>query len=236
MTTQAHPNQPWSSMPGWGIVADLTPPELIASRHLKVLRKWIATGLVIMLLACVAGYVLATQKRSSASNALESVQARTAQLEADARKYGGITKLQGTVTAVQAQVSQLMSGDVDLVKLMGGISSSLPATMTIKQEAVTISLAGAASSGKAGTTTSKSGSGLDTSGNTPIGNVTISGVSHTLDDLAVYVDRLAAIPGVVDVVPLSNVVDATGVQYSVSLTLTDKLLSHRFDVSKNGGK
>ena len=62
MTTHAQPNQPWSSMPGWGIVADLTPPELIASRHLKVLRKWIVLGLVVLVVACVAGYVLAAQK------------------------------------------------------------------------------------------------------------------------------------------------------------------------------
>ena len=57
MTTHAQPNQPWNGMPGWGIVADLTPPELIASRHLKVLRKWIVLGLVVLVLACVAGYV-----------------------------------------------------------------------------------------------------------------------------------------------------------------------------------
>ena len=50
------------------------------------------------------------------------MQARTAQLQADARKYAGITKLQGTVTEVQAQIAKLMSADVDLVKLMGQIT------------------------------------------------------------------------------------------------------------------
>ncbi len=155
------------------------------------------------------------------------------QLQATSRKYTGITKIQGTVTDVQAEIAKLMSADVDLVQLMGQIRASLPASMTIKQESVTISLAGAASAGTAGST---SGAGLDTSGRAHIGNVTISGVGKTLDDLSIYASKLAAIPGIVDVVPTSNVADETGVQYSLQFVLTDKLLSHRFDVSKNGGK
>ena len=231
MTTQAQPNQPWSSMPGWGIVADLTPPELIASRHLKVLRKWIVTGLVLLLVACAGGYVLAARKHSAASSALADVQVRTTQLQVNARQYAGITTLQSTVTGVQTQIARLMGADVDLVKLLGEIRSSLPATMTIKQETVTLSLAGVAAAGA-----SKSGVGLDTSGHPQIGNITISGSGHSLVDLSAYVDKLKVIPGVVNVVPVSNTADQTGMQFSLSLGLTDVLLSHRFDVSKNGGK
>jgi hypothetical protein len=154
-------------------------------------------------------------------------------LQVDASKYSGITRLQGSVTDIQAQIAKLMASDVDLVTLMARIRAALPPTMTIKQETVTISLAGAASSGATG---SKSGTGLDTTGQTRIGDVTISGAGQTLDDLSVYVDKLATIPGVVDVVPTSNVANANAVQYSLTFGVTDKLLSHRFDVSKNGGK
>jgi hypothetical protein len=42
--------------------------------------------------------------------------------------------------------------------------------------------------------------------------------------------------GRVDPYPLSNQTEATGVKYSVQLTLTDELLTHRFDVSKKGTK
>ncbi len=116
---------------------------------------------------------------------------------------------------------------------MGRIRDVLPATMTISQEMVTITIA---VPGVAGSDGSGSGSGLDTSGAVGIGNIKIAGTGRTLDDLAVYVDKLARIPGVVDVVPLSNVLDKKGVQYSVALGMTDLLLSHRFDLSKNGGK
>jgi hypothetical protein len=233
MTTLTRPREIWSTMPGWGISVDLTPPELIASRQLKVLRKFIVLGLVAVLLLCAGAFVLAGRKHSAASAALEKVQIRTAQLESESHKFGGVTRLQGTVTQVQAQIAKLMGDDVDLVALMGRIRGVLPSTMTISQELVTITLAapGVANGGGSG-----SGNGLDTSGAVGIGNIKIAGTGRTLDDLSVYVDKLARIPGVIDVVPTSNVLDKKGVQYSVALGMTDLLLSHRFDLSKNGGK
>ena len=232
MTTATRPRAMWSTMPGWGIIVDLTPPELINSRHLKVLRKWIVSGLIALVAVCAVGYVLAEQKRSSASDALNQVQSQTTQLQAQTRKFVGVTQVQGTVTEVQVQVAKVMRGDVDLVKLMAQIRTALPSTMTIKEEAVTVSLAGAASAKPA----AANGSGLDTSGRTRVGNVTISGTARKMDDLSAYVDKLSAITGVVAVVPISNVADAAGVSYSLSLGFTDKLLSHRFDGSRNGGK
>jgi hypothetical protein len=231
MSTMVAPQKVWSTMPGWGIYADLTPPELVNSRRLKSLRKAIVAALVALLVLCAGGYVLAARKHAAASGELDSVQAQTAQLQANASRYAVVTKIQGTVTDVQAKVATLMSGDVDLVKLIAQIRSSLPPTMTIKQEAVTITIAASA-----GAQASASGTGLDTSGRPQIGTVTVSGAAKSMDDLSVYVDALKVIPGVVDVLPLSNVTDATGVQYNLSLGLTDVLLSHRFDTSKNGSK
>ena len=54
MTTMATPQQIWNTMPGWGIVADLTPPELIATRRLRLLRKLLAAGLSVLLVLLVA--------------------------------------------------------------------------------------------------------------------------------------------------------------------------------------
>jgi hypothetical protein len=226
--TTIHGNQLWNTMPGWGIVADLTPPELLNSRRLKLLRKLITAGLVAILVLCVGGYVLAARKQTAASGALADVQMRTTQLQAQGRQYRGITKIQGTVAAVQAQVATLMNGDVDLTKLMAKIRTGLPATMTLEQEAITISVAGVAAS------KSKSNPSLDRSGHLQIGNVTLSGTGQTLDDLPAFVDALSVLTGVIDVVPTTNTTDKTGMQFTVTLGLTDQLLSHRFDAPKNG--
>jgi hypothetical protein len=222
--------QLWNTMPGWGIVADLTPPELLNSRRLKVLRKVITAGLVAILVLCVGSYVLASRKHTAASGALADVQSRTVQLKAQERKFRGITKIEGTVAQIQAQVATLLSGDVDLSTLMVKIRTSLPATMTIKQESITISLAGVAPS------SSKGSVGVDLSGHRQIGNIILSGAGQTLVDLSAFVDALKVLPGVINVIPTSNTADKTGMQYSLTLGLTDQLLSHRFDKSKNGSK
>ena len=119
-----------------------------------------------------------------------------------------------------------MGGDVDLAALMGELRSNLPATMGISEETITISTAGVAS---ADSSAAAAGS-LDTSGLPRIGTITISGTGQTLDDLSDYVDRLNTITGLVDVLPVANIAGPSGTQFSVTMGLTDALLSHRFDV------
>jgi hypothetical protein len=217
----------WSAMPGWGIAADLTPKELINARQLKVLRKVMAAGFVALLVVGAGGYYLAAAENSSASADLVTVSDRTAQLQGVSHGYADVVSIQQSVGQVKAQVAQVMSADVDLAGLMGDLSSSLPDTMTITQEAITISTAGVAG-------TSETASGLDTSGLPRIGNVKIGGTGQTLDDLADYIDRLHTVPGLVDVLPVTNTVStsgASGTQFSVSAGLTNAAFSHRFDVA-----
>jgi uncharacterized protein HemX len=211
-------------MPGWGIAADLTPPELVNSRQLKVLRRWLVVALVALLVACAGGYVLAVRQHSNATTALSQVEDHTLELQASVRRYGTVTQIQSKVSEVDAEIASVMAGDVDLAKLFTEIRTVLPSTMTISAESVTISLAGIASA--AGST-----SGLDTSGLARIGNVSLSGTGATLDDLAAYVDQLKLVVGVVDVLPISNTRGTSGAQYSLTFGLTSALISHRFDVA-----
>lgn len=217
----------WNSMPGWGIAADLIPPELINARQLKVIRKLLAIGLVVLLAVCAGGYYLAVRENTSASSDLSSVQDETMQLQKASQLYSGVIAIQGSITQVKAQVAKLMVGDVDLVALIGSLQTNLPATMTIDQLAITISTAGVASA--AGVA---AGSGLDTSGLPRIGTLTIGGTGQALTDLSDYVDNLDAVDGLVDVVPVSNSASdaGAGTTYSLTIGLTNALLSHRFDV------
>ena len=215
----------WTTMPGWCTAADLIPPELINARRLTVLRKLMVVGVVVLLGVCAGGYYLAARDNTAASADLASAQDRTLQLEAQSRSYAGVVQIQGSVSLVQAQIATVMSGDVDLVALMGQLESNLPKTMTIGQESIVISPAGVAAG--SGTPTS---AGLDTSGLPRIGSITLSGTGKTLDDLSDYVDRLHAITGLVDVVPISNTKSSAGAgtQYNMQIGLTNALLSHRF--------
>lgn len=216
----------WSTRPGWGIAADLIPPELINSRQLTLLRKLMAGGLALLLLMCAGGYYLAKRQNTAASAANATVAARTLQLQREAGQYTNVTRIEGTVAQVQGQVATLMTGDVDLVSLLKRLRSALPAPMTINQESVTLTPATLAAAAAG------SGTGLDTSGLARIGTITVGGTGRALTDLATYVDRLKAVPGLVDVTPVSNAASKDGTQYSLTVGLTSAALSHRFDVVK----
>src|ERR1700712_1476913 len=190
----------WNSLPGWGIAANLIPPELIAARRLRSLRKFLTAGIAVLLLIGGFGYYLAATENSTAAADLVSAQDRTTQLLEQSRGYADVIAIQGTISGVHSHLVQVMSADVDLAALMGELSSALPETMMITQESINISPAGAAGDPRART----SASGLDTSGLPRIGTITIVGTGQTLDDLPDYLDRLRAIDGVVDVLPVSN--------------------------------
>jgi hypothetical protein len=217
----------WNSLPGWGIAANLIPPELIAARRLRSLRKLLTAGIAVLLLIGGFGYYLAATESSTAAADLTSAQGRTTQLLDQSRGYADVIAIQGTISDVHSQLAQVMSADVDMAALMGELSSALPETMKINQESITISPAGAAGE-ESGT---GAAGGLDTSGLPRIGTITIVGTGQTLDDLSDYLDRLRAIEGLVDVLPVSNSLSGTsGTEFNVTAGLTDAALSHRFDI------
>jgi hypothetical protein len=232
MTTISSPAQIWNTMPGWGIVADLTPPELTASRRLAVIRKALLVGLISLVVLLLIGYGYAFRTKHVASSALAAEQARTSRLLIEQNKYGVVTQLHGSIASVDVQLASLMNGDVGFSTTVGQLVSALPPTMAISDLEVQVSPAGAAAATAAqGATTS-----LDTSGHQAIGRVTVSGSSHSLDDLPGYLAKLKQITGVIDVVPVSNQVSGPAVQFNVTLSLTDQVLTHRFDLSKVAGR
>ena len=174
--TADHPTM-WSSMPGWGIAADLIPPELITARRLKAVRKLIAAGAVALVLVGTGGYYVASRENATAASDLASVQDETSRLHAESRLYSAVVSIQGSVSQVRTQIAHVMGGDVDLAALMDALHNNLPTTMTIDEEAIVISTAGVA--GAAG---DMPGSGLDTSGLPRIGTITMTGTRQSLND------------------------------------------------------
>jgi hypothetical protein len=233
-TTTQEAGTLWSAMPGWGISADLMPPEVFEERQMKVLRRRIIFAVAAVALLCALGYVYAALQRHEASNGLASEQVRTSQLRATESKYANVTRIQGSVAETKREIAGLMSQDVDLAALIDQLRIQLPAGMTIGELDITMdstkdsSAAAAASAGTGAVD-------LDASGRRHIGIVKVAGTARTLADVAAYLDRLKGLRGVVEPYPLTNKASGQGIQYSLQVVLTDELLSHKFDAKKSGG-
>jgi hypothetical protein len=232
MTTM-QPRELWSTMPGWGIVANLIPPEVLQARRVRAVRKLVAYALCVLVLIAALGYTLAWYRSQQAADDLAAEQGRTSQLLAQQKRYADVTLLQGSVAGVRTQLSNLLSSDVDASALMTSILNQLPPGATVTQLSLTMS----APTGKQLAARPTGSASLDTSGRAPIGLISLTGQAVRVSDVSVLVDRLSALPGFIDPYPTANTTNDKGTLFTVQFSINDRLLSHRYDVtSKTGGK
>jgi Tfp pilus assembly protein PilN len=217
--------QLWSTMPGWGIVADLTPPELIDSRRLTSLRKLIVVGLTIVVLIVAAGYVWAMMRHSSAANVADAAAADTSRLEQSEAQYADITQLQTSTDAVKAQIATLTTTNVDMATLVAQIRTVLPHTMAIDNINATITPAAPLTAGT-----------LADPGVEQIGQVTVTGSGQSLNDLATFDDNLQTLSGVINIVPTTNEQGHSGTtHYSITFDLTNARYETQPAATTTGG-
>jgi hypothetical protein len=215
-----------SSRAGWTIVADMTPRELVARRRLGVVRRRIASALVLVVVLCAAAYAFARLQHSAADDEAATATGQTTALTKTAATYAGITQIETMVSSSDAQVATMMHDDVDVSRAIGRIRAELPGSMTIQNISVIFSTAG----------TTDGSATLDAAGRPTIGSVTISGAGRGLDDLPDYVEALAEVRGFVNVLPTTNQLTRGLTQFSVTLDLNDLLYTHRYDLSKSSAK
>ena len=230
-TSPAEMQQSWSARPGWGIAANLMPPELVSSYRLRRIRERILLAVCLVALFAAGGFAYGFWRGHQADRDLSSARGHTTALQRQADQYGSVTRIQGSVTQVHAKLATLLAGDVDLSTLVGRLRAAAPSGVAIS--ALTVTIDDPASSGSS--TNNIPAPSLDTSGAAHIGSVTIDGTGRGIDDLPKFVDAVAAIPGVVDVLPTSNATQAVGTKFTLTLTLTDRLLTHRFATSSQAG-
>lgn len=225
--------QLWSTMPGWGITANLLPPEVIAGRRLTVIRKIIGGVLAAVVVMGGAGYAYAFIEQRSAESDLSAEQAKTTSLMDEQRKYGEVVTLTGAIAGIDAQLATLMASDVDTTKLVDALAARLPHGAAITQLQLNLDAAGeqTASTPTSSSTASQGGGALDTSGQTHIGSLTVTGTAASMADIASFMNQLGTLPGVVGVYPTSQGKNASGpgAQFTIQMTLTDELFTHRYD-------
>jgi hypothetical protein len=227
----------WHSMPGWGIVANLLPPELLEARRANAVRRLVAIASVVVLVLALLGFGYAKWRAHTASDALTRAQDTTQSLMIEQRKYNEVVQIQGTLSEVQTQIRQLMGNDVQFANLDAALRVTLLPGMAISQLTAAINT-GAAAGAVAPTSGSgaNSGSVLNTAPARAIGTITLTGTAVHFSDVSGYIDRLGTVKGITSVYPISNAVTEGGVQFSLQITITDLSLSHRYDATSTEGK
>jgi hypothetical protein len=225
MTAVVEQRQAWQAQPGWGIRADLMPPEVLADRKAIVVRRLVLAALLLLLALCILASGVSALTGHSASAALKAQTQRGNALQATRRSFDNVTATKSKLTAVNAQIAGLLGTDTDIEQVLRSVTAAAPKSMTFSQVSVTLN--GAAAAG-ASTGSASGGAALNTGTAKLIGSVTITGTTGHLTDVSSYLDSLAAIKGVIKPYPGAETVSKTGTQFSVQFSLSDALLTNHY--------
>lgn len=215
-------------MPGWGIVADLMPPEVLDERRVHAVKQKVLLSIVFLLVLCIALFAFTFMRKQAASNALDKESARTTELRSEQAKYSDITAVQSVISSVKAQMATLLASDVNWPQVMGQLHAAMPVGMTISAVQINDT---AADTKVGGSASANGGDVLDTSGHSHVATIVINGNAQSPNDVAKFVSTLSKVDGYVGLFPSSTRGTKGATQYTVSVTLTDALLTHRYDVT-----
>lgn len=222
--TLERPTSTWQTRPGWGIAVDLTPGEVVQARHLRVLKRLIGLALVVLVALCVGVVLMVQDSRSTAQGSYDDAQLRTSQLTSEAQQYAVLTTMQRVIDQTKAQASILMTQDVDFVNLMARIRTALPPELTLSNAAVVLSPPVPAPVAVEGATPTPAPTGPQI-----IGTVTLAGTGDKIRQVTPFVSVLNHLRGVVDVIPTSISKNDEGMQFTLTMNITDELYTHRYD-------
>ena len=167
---------------------NLLPPEVRAKRSLGRVKAWLAVTLLAVLLAAVAGVVLAMVVENRAADDLQAKQDEISRLQSEQARYAEVPRIKGQISATQQARDTVMATEVLWPQFLGAVQATIPDNVRMKT--LTTELPGPT------VPETPSANPLDPPA---VGSVSFSGRASLLPDLAQWMDQLAAIPGVVGV-------------------------------------
>jgi type II secretory pathway pseudopilin PulG len=165
------------------IGADLLPREVVAVRRGRTTR-FVSIGIVLIaVLGVVAGYVLSSAGRSTATDELATAQDRTTSLQNQVKQYTDVAATQAQATALRNTLAHLMATDAPWSALLGALDGIHGGAISY----TTVHVSSVDPTAAATTTSATPGA---------IGTLTIDGKGPDKPAIAAFVDALSGLTGI----------------------------------------
>jgi hypothetical protein len=203
----------------------LLPPEVIARKKGRIVRRRLGMGLVAVILAVAVGLGLATLSMASAQGQLAVAQAQTTSILEQQAKYGDVLKVKADAAAIQAAQKQATAQEISWQPFIKRFEATLPPGATITE--ITTSIDAPFEVAPAQTV--------------PLEGPRVATVVATLSmdqsSIAGWLNTLPALKGFVDVTPNSIAIGNSG-GYVVAITLhiNKDALANRFTKNAEASK
>ena len=199
---------------------NLLPPEIAELARFRRVQAALAGGLVATVGVVGVLYAGATASVADATEELGAATARGASLQADARAFADVNDVYAQAATAQAMLSSAMGEEVRFSTYLDALSKTVPEHVWLKN--VTFTQAAPAGAAPVGVATATPG----------IGTATFTGVGFRHDDVATWLETLAAQDGFTDPYVSDAVAGKIGerrtVSFTSTVTLTSDALSGRY--------
>jgi Tfp pilus assembly protein PilN len=199
---------------------NLLPPELAEQARLRRLKTVLAGGLVATCGVVGALYLGAAADVADAAAGVSAATARTSDLQAQTRALDHVDQVYRQADEAKAQLAAAMGEEVRFSQFLDDLSKDVPEHVWLTD--ITFTQTTAAGEQAAATPTAAGG----------IGTVTFTGVGFRHDDVAAWLDSLAAQEGFADPYVTDSTAGRIGerrtVSFTSSVTLTADALSGRY--------
>lgn len=213
------------------IAADLLPPEIIAARRTRRLRRGIISILVVVLVLLGAWQAAVIGQTAAARSRLDTAQQEVLRLQHQQNAYGDLVRAQSGAKLIESQLAVLMADDLQWARLLGSLRTVAPPGVRVT------GLNGSLNSAPGGTGTG-TGTGTDqlpgATGEKQIGTLTITGTGSDNRAVAAYVDALGAVRGLGSPLLTGTTHDKGTLQFTIRVNITDAALGGRYTKAKNG--
>jgi len=210
------------------LVADLTPPEVGEKRRLARVRLIVLASLGTVLVVLAAWFAVSSWQAGRQQTALAAAETEAIGLRQQQRQYSELINAQAQSTRIDTQLATLLKTDVQWATLLGRLRAAAPRGLSLSSLAIALT---DPTTQAAGSSAASAASGLPANdGKTPIGSLTVSGDATTTTAIAGYVDAVAEVPGVGNVL-LSGVNDEGGTtNFTLRADLRSTLFSNHYAV------
>jgi Tfp pilus assembly protein PilN len=196
------------------IAADLLPPEIAETRHVRRVRRLVISAVVLVAALVVGWYGVTVRTHSDAEADRQSILDTSQDLTRQKHKqYDELTRIQSDSGKIDDRLRKVLAYDLSWSKLLASLRSTA-AAKNVRLNGVTAALNQDALVGKAASDV--------------IGTVTLTGTAQTKAAVAAYVDALGTVPGVTDPFPSDTTQETTGVAFTIHVDITKAALGGRF--------
>ncbi|MCX7523191.1 hypothetical protein OSC27_13010 [Microbacterium sp. STN6] len=197
----------------------LLPPEVLAQRHARGVRRALGLGVVGVLVIIVAATGAATLVANEAQSQLEAERDTTVQLLSQQSKLSDVRTVQQQVSLVQAAQQVGASTEIDWKAYLEKVQATLPANVTITS--VTVDSASPLAQYSQPTAPLQGAR---------VATLSFAATSPTLPQVPAWLTGLSSLTGFADATPGSVALDPATGTYTVDITMhiNDAAFDKRF--------